>query len=301
MHKKHTAWTQSRKMPGINPGIKPETELFNMIYAIGSEMGTNPQIFLSGKDTLWVYYEFTCYSSELFFDEYGASMALVSEKYPVSVYGTVNESESGELIARMSQYKAEMEWIKKDISSGDFDEMLNICVKIKTPAEDIQKEFYRILCDMDYRNELLAVRRTYFLEHVFADYPQYNQDTYFRYIPMAGDWKRTSCTASLTVSQKKELWMLFLQERYSPIEFDEVWKLMEDEQRLTMFSWEMALRLALDQLGVRILYDEKNGFAVINGENKRMYYNYDSDSTAERLFLKLLFPRPYIKKGGPNG
>lgn len=300
MHKKYTAWTQSRKIPGISPGIVPETELFNMIYAISSEMGTNPQVFLSGNHTLWLYYEFTCYSSESFFEEYGASMAFVSEKYPVSVYGTVNGSESGELIARMTQYGTKMEWIKKDISSGNFDEMLNICVKIKTPAEDMQKELYQILSDMDYRNELLAVRRTYILERVFADYPQYSPDTYYRYIPMAGDWKRTSCTASLTVLQKKELWMLFLQERYSPIEFDEVWKQMEDEQRLTMFSWEMALRLALDQLGIRILYDEENGFSVIDGENKRMYYNYDSDSTAERLFLKLLFPSPYIRKGGLN-
>ena len=59
-------------------------------------------------------------------------------------------------------------------------------LKIKTPAEDMQKELYQILCDMDYRNELLAVRRTYILERVFADYPQYSPDTYYRYIPMAG-------------------------------------------------------------------------------------------------------------------
>lgn len=38
---------------------------------------------------------------------------------------------------------------------------------------------------------------------------------------------------------------------------------MEDEQRLTMFSWEMALRLALDQLEFAFYTMKKNGFSVI--------------------------------------
>lgn len=301
MHKKYTAWRDSRKMPGINPGIGPETELLNMIYAVSTEMSANPQIFLSGDNTIWVYYESSCYPSDSFFEEYGVSMAFVSEKYPLSVYGTVNESESGELVSKMSEDGTEMEWIKKDISARDFDEMLNICAKIKMPEKDLQKEFYHIFCNMDYRYELLPVRRTYFLERVFADYPQYSEDTYYRYLPMSGDWKRTSCTGSLSISQKKELWMMFLQDRYSPIEFDEVWEVMESQKSLTMFSWEMALRLALDELGVEISYNEKNGFSVINREGKRMVFSYDSECTAERLFLKLLFPSPYRNEGGQNG
>ena len=83
-----------------------------MIYAVSSEMGTNPQVFLSGNHTPGYIMNLPATVQSLF-EEYGASMAFVSEKYPVSVYGTVNGSESGELIARMSQYGTKMEWIKK--------------------------------------------------------------------------------------------------------------------------------------------------------------------------------------------
>ena len=78
-----------------------------------------------------------------------------------------------------------------------------------------------------------------------------------------------------------------LVEGVSPLEFEDAFNALQ-EGRVSAFSWELSLRLALSQAKISIQY-ENGGFHVIDQNGARLLYRYDSSNAAERLFLKLLF------------
>ena len=55
---------------------------------------------------------------------------------------------------------------------------------------------------------------------------------------------------ALPIPLQKELWLLFLVEGVSPLEFEDAFNALQ-EGRVSAFSWELSLRLALSQAKFR--------------------------------------------------
>lgn len=211
-------------------------------------------------------------------------MALISQGSPISIYGNVHGLEGGRLSARFSGENLQL--CKQDVSARDFDLISDLCAKITFPDETQAVTFGQILQHMDYRKAYLPIARTQLTEQLFADAPQYSADTHYRYLPF--NEEGGSYLDALPIPLQKELWLLFLVEGVSPLEFEDAFDALQ-EGRVSAFSWELSLRLALSQAKISIQY-ENGGFHVIDQNGARLLYRYDSSNAAERLFLKLLFP-----------
>lgn len=288
MQKKHTAWTGRMDLMDALSAEGREKQLLNLVYGLSGESALKPQVYPSDGRILWVFYEHSCYTTQALFDEYGTAMAAVSRKYPVSVYGNIDGCESGELLASLIQDEMAVQLIKRNVSAEDFDEISDICLKIIFPTETEQKEFAVLIQNMDCQKPYLAMRRTPFTEQAFSGCPQLSGDTCFRYL-LLGERDGQNYLDSLPVALKKDLWLLFLRDKLSPLEFDGALDALQKGE-CAAFPWELSLHLALSEDQIKISY-EQGGFQVFDRNGKRLYYNYENVCCAEKLFLKLLFPR----------
>lgn len=286
MQKKQTAWRRELSLSGPYPACNREAELLNLVYALSTELQANPRLYTAGDSQLWASYNHAGLDAETLLDTYGEAIAFVSASYPFSVYGNVRELEGGELAARFSESR-KLVLIKRDVSGVNFDTMEDICLKISFPDQEITEEFRRILTALDFQSPYLAMERTPYTERAFADYPQLNEDAYFRYLPMVEGGGEDYLT-SLPVELLKQLWLLFLKERVSPLEFDDAFAFLRAEE-IPAFPWELSLRLALGETGVSVCYGE-SGFQITNRRGEKMTFSFESSASAEKLLLKLLFP-----------
>lgn len=122
-----------------------------------------------------------------------------------------------------------------------------------------------------------------------------NPDTAFAYFNLNRASDAADPLDVLSVEQKKTLWLLFLEDGVSAVEFAD---LLEPAERgeVPLFTWELALRLALDTAGIRVAY-EPAGFQVAGPGGTRLRFDYLTGAPAEKLFLKILFP----VRMGPDG
>lgn len=287
MHKKYVSWAGTAKAPKYEENMTPDGEVLRIIYSISSELSINPRIFISDGNILWAYFENSSVSTRWFIERYGELMAFVSEKYHMSLYGSVNGYESGQVTARFSEDKNHIDFVRLDETSVDFDEVVDVCIKLSVGDGDVCTELSSILKDIDYTKDFLPVERTRYTSQNLGTYPQYSEDTYFRYIALDEVGDENRYTDSLSIKQKRQMWTLFLEDGISPLEFDNILRQRKDHTAV-LFSWELALKLAMGEMGMSVSYED--GFKVINKDGGRRKFDYEKGSSAERLFLKILFP-----------
>ncbi|WP_294465698.1 hypothetical protein [uncultured Anaerofustis sp.] len=290
MHNKVIAYKEE---VNISKDIKPSYEeslLMVYIYMLGYELNINPKVYkIEKENSIWVYYEKACYAVENFFDEFGISAGLISNKYPLSIYGIINDNESASLVSYYDLSDSKIILMKKNVSGKDFAEMTDICVKIEVINSDLLDSFYQIINNLDYRKSYIAVDRAKFPEHMFNNMDEEDKNTFYKYIKLDNPYENEAFIDSLSIEQRKELWKLFLKDKLSPIDFDYAFKRYKENSLFSLFEWELALRLALSDLRISVEYNDNN-FKIIDKNNKRLYFDYSSDNSAEKLFLKILFP-----------
>ena len=290
MHKKYVSWTARAQKPQDVPGMTADGEVLNILYNLSTELSQNPQLFVS-QNIIWAYFKNASISARQFIERYGPDMAYVSTHYRMSLYGSVNGYESGQITAALSEDETEIIYTRLDETQRDFDEMVDVCIKISMGDEAHSHSFADILRHMDYTLDYLPIRRSAYAQMAFGAYAQHSADTYFRYMPMSAYPDAERYTDSLSMEQKKQLWEMYLEQGLSPLEFDNVLRLRKMHTAV-LFSWELALKLSLGEMGITVAYE--NGFEVTDAAGKRLKFDYEKGSGAERLFLKILFPE--VKK-----
>ncbi|MCR1840436.1 hypothetical protein [Murimonas intestini] len=288
MHKKVIAARQKIKFRDNIPEGNAPYYMMEMVWAVASDLEKIPQFYIVGQEkTLWVFYEYTSFICDDFLEKYGVLSALISEKYPVSVCGTSGELEHVWAEAGFINGRKELELIKSSTSGRDFDEISNICLRFYIEDEGERDELCSCLANLDYRQDYLAVSRTLLAKKLFAGIAEDYPDTYYRYLPMSGGdmefWN------ALSMNQKKMLWILFLEYKVSAVEFEYVVNALKDGSMVYLFTWELALRMALDELGISV-ESQEDDFKVLDKDGKRLRMDYGRGSEAEKLFLKILFP-----------
>lgn len=286
MQKKHIAWSEQYPFFATDLAESVQEELCRLLYTVSIDTAINPQLYLTEDNTLWIYFEHTCFEAEALFSDYGSALAFISQTYPLSIYGNVHEFEGGELSAKVLDDGRSIQCIKRDVSGRDFDVIADICIVIHFSDSTLARTFYSVFQHIDFHKSYLPIERTPSTEEIFAGCPQYSRDTGFRYL-LLSDMPAAFYLESLPVVFKKKLWVLYLQEGVSPVEFDDAFRALQ-ETRISAFSWELSLRLALSEVGISVDYD--NGFKILDRDGQRRIFNFNSNCSAEKLFLKLIFP-----------
>lgn len=289
MHQNTIAWQQEIAAPAMKEVPSPDVHLINMVYALSLELTANPTVCADGADGLWIYYEGACFACEELLQEYGLSLAVISRRYPLRIYGNAGGLESVELESVLSADGRRMTFTKKNVSGEDFDQISNLCMRVQAGSAACRDAIEAVLSALDYRRDYLALRRTSYVQQSLAEAGEFSADTYYRYIPLNGDGEVTIAAVNLPLDRQVELWLLLLRDHISVLELSYVLEAVEREALYSYFTWELSLRLAMSKSGCRVCYGPE-GFHLIDGEGNRLHYGFNKGSDGERLLLKFLFP-----------
>lgn len=205
------------------------------------------------------------------------------------LYGGADGFESGQLTAESGTKGTSLRCAKLNVSGTDFETIRDIALKIPVQEESDLPEYLRLLSAISPKCSYIAAERTELIEDVFRDIPQHSEDTYFRYIVLTG----YDCFLNaLSIQQRKKLWLMYFGDGLSPLEFENAYSAIERGE-ISEFPWELALRLALEELGITVSYE--NGYCVNDRSGKRISPDFKSELAAERLFAKLIFPKKPFK------
>lgn len=286
MHKKNIACEFEEEIPKNDDTTSEEEELIALHMIISSTLRMNPSLY-ANENSLWIYYGHAYFQCEILFSDLLYSLAYITRKYPLSIYGSANGIETAEI--RLLAEKDKIKVQKLNVSGQDFNALYDLCLRIDFDDEKQMSLFKDILAGIDYRYDFLLIRRSPFTHQCFSHYPDLDKNAYYRYLPMRALNELDVDNFSYTLKQQIDLWLLLLEDGVSAVEFNVLMDKLEAGRLHSFFTWELALRFAIKQAGITISYDE-NGFEMRNSHGERMIYDYINGSSAEQLLLKIIFP-----------
>lgn len=286
MQKKLTAWSGKIAYNKVKHIPHPIIAVIDFVQLLSETLEFNPELYISKDNVLWIYYPNSCFVCDDFFSEYGIYMAMSK----TAVYGGTSEFEGGNLTVEISEDEKSLICEKHNVSGKNFELIRDISLKISLPDQETVNEYRRLLEVYDYKKSFLVISRTAFTEALFDHFKQESKDTYYRYISLNNN--EDHYLNSLTVGQRKNLWLVYFENKLSPLEFDDAFSAIQQNE-ISAFPWELSLRLALEECGITVSYD--NGFSISDKSCKHIKPDFRSNCAAEKLFIKLIFPKPYTK------
>lgn len=281
MQKKLTAWSGRMPYNKMKSSPHPLIAVIDFVQLLSETLEFNPELYISENNVLWVYYPNSYFVCDDFFTEYGLYMAISKS----SVYGGISEFEGGDMTAEISKDEKSLICEKHNVSGKDFEIIRDISLKISLSDQETANEYRKLLDIYDYKKGFLVISRTVFTETLFESFKQESRDTYYRYISLVNG--EDHYLNSLTVGQRKNLWLVYFENKQSPLEFDDAFSAIQ-RNKISAFPWELSLRLALEECGITVSYD--NGFYIYDKSGNHIMPDFRSGCAAEKLFIKLIFP-----------
>lgn len=271
---------------------EPDIVLADLVYGLSSAFQMNPCRYIQEeKRLIWLYFPGVCLSAGQLLSDYALSAAVAARQYPLSFYGSIFPPETAEICAELNKDGTELTVSKYNVSGEDFEEISDLCLKISVPDLTVLRELAEVFRHLDFQQDFLVLRRSAYTARAFKNCSEVSPDTYYSYIPVNENADSNVFFSALSVRRQTKLWLLLLNDGVSAPEFDYVFSALEEGFLRSLFSWELSLRLALSEAGVSITYGER-GFSVTRRDGQRIYYDFQKGSSAEKIFLKIIFPAP---------
>lgn len=274
---------------GCVKDISPLKMAILLIYEISHTLRIKPQVYsLQDERTLWVLFPEGCIECDQLLEEYGMIMALISKRYPLTLHGMIDTLEDGAL--EVSIQDEEILCKKSNFTGEDFNMLTSVYMTLKFSSLTELNFMDEVLRQVDFNKKCIALcskwRVAPFAAKIFIP----NLLTYYGYVETGEiDDLEVDLLEALTVEQIMGLWTVFLTEGITTGEFEYLYDQLIHGRVCKMAYWELALRLTLSQLNIKVDYTD-NTFKIENQEGKRMRLDFASSSAAEKLFLKILFP-----------
>ncbi|MCD2493286.1 hypothetical protein LQE92_11735 [Lacrimispora sp. NSJ-141] len=289
MYKMKTVRREEFRIKEKISGVCEEAGLSSLVYGISTELSLNPDIYEREDGSIWIYYEHSEFPCSLLLEEYGTLMAALHEKYSIVIYGSAGGREAAQLQVEKGEPEGSWCYEKSNISGTDFEELESLCIVVGTEGGEKEKELAELLRGVRWEHEALAVRRSWYMEKALSGLEEMCPGTYFRYLPLTEDAEKAVWMESLTVTQIAELWSLLLENGVGAAEFEYALEALEYKNLDSVYSWELSLRMALNDSGVTVQYED-HGFRMERADGRRMVYDYRTGTAAEKMLLKILFP-----------
>lgn len=282
----NTAMIHNKGIQEESPGIL----LLNLIYRTSLLFSSNPIVYhADNSNTLLVHYrDIACMCDDIM-ELSGESMAAISLRWPLSIYGTVFEGETGELKARQDASGEQISIVKSCASGRDFTILQGLCLRIETDSRETAYHLEEIIRQIDCLRTCSAISRRHeaFMEK--NDICCLKDGTLYCYLVFEGREGAEDFLYALSPQQKEQLWNVFLVDGAQPKEFEWLYEDRKNGGNFRMLEWELTLQNMLDSLHFEIINNEK-AFHVINGEGIQQTYDLIKGGPAEKIFLKFLFP-----------
>lgn len=271
-------------------GIAPLRGFLILLKAISEDLGVLPSAYQSAaKTSLRVQFLNSCVDAQDLIESYGTLLGNISAAYPVSINGSIGQLEEGtiEITAEEKHYC----FSKQSASGHNFDTLSDFYFKISFESANLCDFAKEVLFHLPMRQNFVVMSgkwsRFDFAKDLFID----SDVLYFRYLPLSVEKQDvfSELPDLLSVEQIAELWTRFLQGGASWAEFETVQSLVATGYTAGIYKWELALKLAVENIGITISYEGNSVHALYqNGERVKLGYN--KTTGAEKLFAKILSP-----------
>lgn len=241
---------------------------------------------MENSPTLCVLFENSGFDCDEFSAEYGEVIASIEKKYPVCICGMLRDLEMGEVTAYSDDDGI---WYKKSAVSGrNFDVLSCVYIKIALTTQEELRFLMLLLSDCAKNNIAFPRRFSHLLNP--EEYGGEEEATHFLYLSLDSEEPfPETLSQTLSVSQLTELWAIFLREGTEVGEFDMLYEQIKQHRAPDLLRLELSLQMAVDALGI-VVTNDASGFMVRGEGDRRIRMDYHSKSSAEKLFLKILFP-----------
>lgn len=263
-----------------------------IVWLIGewsAALHTTPSLHAApNENNIYVLFENSCFDCDELLAEYGKIIASIAKKHRISICGMLQNLEMGELTAYFDESGA---WYKKsNISGQDFEVLSSVYIKLSFDKKEDSELTELLLQGSNGESGGAAFPRKYKGLLGADEFQGELEVTHFLYLmPNGAEHFSSILPQILTVGQLVELWILFLDEGITAVEFDMIYEQLKVSDSPCLLRLELSLQLALSEMSIKVSNDD-SGFSVHKADGERIKFDFSSDSTAEKLFMKILFP-----------
>lgn len=272
-------------------GMHPIKLLALVVQDLASEMdGSFPEFYRAlDKSKLRILYPGLSVDVTDFLASYGALLGRISDAFALSVTGLANSREEGLLeFYRNGGYSC-----SKSSTSGDgFAVLAHICLQLEFRDSDMLDLAREVLLNARGAGSAAVSRRWDAFPMARGLFERFDF-SYFRYICLDGDTEGLAgdLPSKLTLSQIVELWRDYLTDGTPWFEFEQAAGLIREDGLSALYKWEIALKIALDDLGLQIMvYPSRFEILDKEGAPVNLHIGYNSTDGARKLLAKLIFP-----------
>ncbi|EHR35647.1 hypothetical protein [Helcococcus kunzii] len=255
-------WTKC--VPLIYTGIKSEDKIFYVLF----------------REIVFFEYEF--------WDEFNLALAELHDKYKIDIFGT--ELYNQETVHLFLDKKDDNFFVvQKNVSGKYVDTIYTLCLRIELESSEHENKLFQLSQKIDWENGLILINRK--LRNEINDFTitSFYNNSYFLYSYLYAKPTEEEYFNLINFENKIELWRAFLKTEYDYEEFKWLFNRIIDRKLENRIEWELALYNALDKEGYSLNLLESR-FELYNNKGERCYFNMNSNSYAQKAFLKLLFP-----------
>ncbi|MPN33329.1 hypothetical protein SDC9_180814 [bioreactor metagenome] len=220
---------------------------------------------------------------------YADLLIPIAQHASLSIHGVIDGLESGYAAAVLE--KGKLIFKKYDTTGTDFDIMGSLCLKFKFEEPELCSFLTVVLSRACGNAPSIPVGRHWDNFSFTKDLYLPLEFCYYRYIYI-GDPPEDpypELLSSLSIAQLVYLWEKYLEEGVNYEEFDRLYELFEQRADFPFCPWLIALRIAIEKLHMNIQMQEDD-FYIFDSQGNRKKLGFNRPSSAEKLFLKLLFP-----------
>lgn len=272
------------------PPVKLAATLIGMVT---EEFDLVPELYeLEEETAIGILYNNTCVDIEHFLDEYGEVISVLNRIHVITIQGEIAGLEEGKVVPAIEE---DIVLFKKYNTTGrDFDTLKSIYLKIYLSEEKVCKFMVSLLEKMVYNPYYVAMEREWdkldCVRGLYENSPLF----YFRYINLKFlDNPEDACFAmidALAIPQIMILWEKYIEENVAYEEFERVCEMYEQGHELDLFKWGIALNRVVRKKRIQVNIESNNVYSIIDQNGKKIKLGYNSNSGAEKLFIKFLFP-----------
>ena len=262
-----------------------------LIKSLNDWLGLPHRVFYRhGDRQLKIGYEVLSFPTDELAENFGSLVSKIDQTWPLEVFGI---ADSGELVGISFAGDGDSLVMRQQSVSGVwFDELRDLYLTLLLPDIKAARCLFDLLRAVEDGRPAAAMEWEYadFLEQQhLACIDRTLSFCYVYFEQDCPDDAPLACLLSLTLEQKQKLWLLFLEKRIFPPEFEWLWDTLVNQCAPNWIEWTLSLFSVLEHLNIQFIC-RGSQFELLDGLGKRLYFGVDHTGAAEQVLMKILFP-----------
>lgn len=261
-----------------------------MVNHLCEDLDMVPQIYKREKsNSILMFYPNSCLDLNAFTSYYEPYLGAIGTKYAIVIEGWISGLEEGLIKVLPDEQQTYFE--KYNTSGKDFDILSSITIKIEFQDDKVCEFMMELLSNAHTDLNYIAMSPKWDKEEFTQNLFEESNLFYYRYIGVNQEQSQLcyEIVDILTVPQLSQLWLKYFEVGHSYEEFERALELLSDDVPVTVYKWELGLKLALEDADITVNVS-LNDFTVKDALGNRIKLDFHSHCAAEKLFIKIIFP-----------